>query len=285
MALVHSLWTKPMLNKERGVSLKKHLQTTIWCHALSVAYAKRSGEPIVLYTDELGRKLLSYLPYRQIYDINIPKETPSELWAAGKFFALKQMRLGDIHIDGDVFLKKLSLIRLLNKSLSENDLIVQNIEDTVGSEWYSECRSIAKHFDLHPIYNCTNAFSHAYNCGVVGLNSQDLKDKYLESYFSSLHQVQNRPEVIAAVRHSNCCVMDLLFEQQHLYEISEGYKCFCLLGRGEDAYNRAKELGYQHVLGSCKWDLLRKIKHELKMADPEIYHMTKTKLKYVLKSL
>ncbi len=285
MALVHSLWMKPMLNNSRGVSLKKHLKTTIWCYASSVAFAYKYNQPIVLYTDDIGRKLLSYLPYDHMYSLNIPADTPSELWAAGKFYALQQMNLGDIHIDGDVFLKSPSLIELMLSLMSKNDLIVQSIEDSwnVLSNYYSASRDIVNTFHIPLSPGCTSDYSYAWNCGVVGINNESLKAKYLEAYLSVLNYIKRHPDIIEVIRRTPNCTMDLLFEQQHLYELSKGYKVGNLLGAGKVAYDNAQQLGYQHILGSSKWDCLRQIKKQLKSVNPEIYEMTKIKEKYVLK--
>lgn len=284
MALVHSLWTQPMISRERGVSLKKQLETMLWCYASSVAFAHRYNVPIVLYTDKMGRQLLSHLPYTQVYDLDIPEDTPTELWAAGKFYALKKMQLGDIHIDGDVFLKTSEVHKLVHDGMQNNDLIVQSTEDSweVLSEWYKDSRDVVNQCDIRLLYECTANYSHAWNCGVVGINNQRLKDMYLESYFCSLKQVKERPEVLKAIHSKTHCIMDLLFEQQHLYELSKEYKVYNLLGSGKEAYSRSAEIGYQHILGSSKWECLRSIRKQLKRVDPELYEMTKVKIKYVI---
>lgn len=285
MALVHSLWMKPMLNNSRGVSLKKHLKTTIWCYASSVAFAYKYNRPIVLYADEIGRRLLSYLPYEHIYNLDIPEDTTTDLWAAGKFYALRQMQLGDVHIDGDVFLKSVRVHDAIRSLIESNDLIVQSMEDSwdVLSTWYKASRDIVDQYHIPLAKRCTSEYSYAWNCGVVGINNEQLKQEYLEAYFQVLDYIRNRPDIINTIHGTPDCTMDLLFEQQHLYELSKGYKVGNLLGAGKVAYDNAQQLGYQHILGSSKWDCLRQIKKQLKSVNPEIYEMTKIKEKYVLK--
>ena len=68
----------------------KRLIGNIWYYALSVAYAKRSGASIDLYTDTLGSKLLSDIPYDNIYVTldDLPSDLNPRFWAAGKMYAL-----------------------------------------------------------------------------------------------------------------------------------------------------------------------------------------------------
>lgn len=283
MALVHSLWTKPMLKNSRGEKLRKQIETTVWCTASSVAYAKKHNEEIHLYADGLGRDLLSFLPYDDIKKLNVPDNIPTEFWASGKFFALEDMNIGDIHIDNDVFLKTPELMAELKKGLSENDLIVQSIESSweVINTYYKKCRDVIKSNNIEFVNGLTAEYSPAYNCGIVGFNNEDLKMIYLESYFDSIKKIYSNSDAMQMISNDGETWMDLLCEQQHLYNLAEiyGFRVYNLLGEGEKIYDKALEIGYQHLLGSEKWVLLDNIKEQLFYLNPEIYKAALRKLK------
>lgn len=273
MALVHSLWTAPMLAKQRGETTAKQIESTIWCFASSVAYAKRNGECINLYADEHGCELLSFLPYDNIYLLDIPKEFPVEFWAAGKFFALANMELGDIHIDGDVFLKNPELMDIIHDGLAQSDLIVQSVENewTYDNEYYVNCLNVIRDNNII-LPNNPDYYSPAWNCGLVGFNNQELKDKYIIHYFESVYSIVSCPTAYNQIKTSRDTWMDLLLEQQHLYYLSKDYRVYNLLGKGKEAYQKSKEIGYQHLLGTDKWEQLDKIQKQLYYLDREIYY-------------
>ena len=283
MALVHSLWTAPMLNNERGQASRKQIVTTLFCFASSVVYAKRLGEDIHLYADDFGRKLLDFLPYDKIDTLDIPADFPTDFWAAGKFFALQKMQLGDIHIDGDVFLKTPELMEVINNRMLISDLIVQSIENswTCENEYYINCVNVIKDNGIVLPDNLPY-IAPAYNCGLVGLNNAVLKEKYLQRYFKSVDIIKNHPTALEQIRSNKETWMDLLIEQQHLFSLSKGYKVCNLLGSGEDAYINARILGYQHLLGDEKWEQIDLIKKQLYLRDREIYNAVMAKLNDIL---
>ena len=283
MALVHSLWTAPMLNNERGQASRKQIETTLLCFASSVVYVKRLGEKIHLYADDYGRELLDFLPYDKIDSLDIPANFPTDFWAAGKFFALQKMQLGDIHIDGDVFLKTPELMEVINNRMLISDLIVQSIENswTYENEYYINCVNVIKDNGIVLPDNLPY-IAPAYNCGLVGFNNAELKKRYLQHYIASVYEIKQNPSAIAQIRMNKETWMDLLLEQQHLFSLSKGYKVCNLLGSGEDAYINARILGYQHLLGDEKWEQIDLIKKQLYLRDREIYNAVMAKLNDIL---
>lgn len=273
MALVHSLWTAPMLAKQRGVKTQQQIESTIWCYASSVAYARRNRECINLYTDHLGRELLGFLPYNRIYNLGMPGNYPTEFWAAGKFFALEQMQLGDIHIDGDVFLKTPELMDIIHSNLAESDLIVQSLENewTYDNEYYINCLNVIRDNNI-TLPNNPDYYSPAWNCGLVGFNNDELKHKYIQHYANSVEAIISSESAMQKIRSNNETWMDLLIEQQHLYYLSKDYVVCNLLGSGDEAYENSRELGYQHLLGTDKWEQLDKIQKQLYYLDRDIYY-------------
>lgn len=273
MALVHSLWTKPMLNNERGVASKTQLESVIWCHASSVAYAKRLGEPIHLYTDDFGLQLLDLLPYDNIVKLDVPDNIPTDFWAAGKFFAYKKMKLGDIHIDGDVFIKTPILLDRIKQGMASHDLIVQSIENSwvYENEFYINCLRVITANNIH-FDGITDYYTPAYNCGLIGFSSDELKHKYIAHYLESIKRIYTNADAMAMIRSNNETWMDLVCEQQHLHTLAKGYKVYNLLGSGDECHYNAKQLGYQHLLGPDKWKFIDKIQQQLYYVDRDIYN-------------
>lgn len=272
MALVHSLWTAPMLNNERGVASKTQLESVIWCHASSVAYAKRLGEPIHLYTDDFGLQLLEFLPYDNIVNLDVPDNIPTDFWAAGKFFAYQKMQLGDVHIDGDVFIKTPMLLNKIKQGMASHDLIVQSVENswTYDNEYYQNCNRVITANNIH-FDGINDYYTPAYNCGLIGFSSDELKQKYIAHYLESIKRIYTNADAMAAIRSNKETWMDLICEQQHLYSIAQGYSVFNLLGVGDETYINAKQLGYQHLLGPDKWNYIDKIQQQLYYKDRDIF--------------
>ncbi len=100
--VVQSLWTKPVTDKAK-------LKILLYIAALSLAYAHESGYAVHMHTDSKDAKLLKDFGYDKLSTIldNIPDTVPTQLFAAGKYYAMKAEGLtGKVHIDIDVFLKK-----------------------------------------------------------------------------------------------------------------------------------------------------------------------------------
>lgn len=276
-----------MLNAAREVKARKQIITTIWCSASSVAYLKRLRQPIILYGDDFAQQILSFLPYNEVYDLNMYEDTPIGMWAASKFAALKQMNLQDIHIDSDVFLKTQKLIERIQYGIKNSDLIIQSIEgfERTTNHCYQTCFQAAQLFDMDFINGANGEIDAAYNCGLVGFNNCELKQKYLENYYHCKQQITDDKQAQQWIYDNNCW-FDLLAEQKNLYDIAhENYKVFNLLGSYKQAYINAKHLGYQHVLGNEKWKKLYDIKLQLKMLSPSIYRQTEKAVETALTKL
>lgn len=275
-----------MMQNRRDVRTKKQIITTLWCSASSVAYLKKLNQHIILFADKFAKDMLSYLPYEKIYPLNIPNNTPTYLWAQGKFFALKDMQLGDIHIDSDVFIKTQKLTDIIKYGVEHSDLIIQSIEDEdhTRNDFYQNCFDFAKICDINFLYGADNKHKPAYNCGLVGFNSDELKYKYLSNYMNILEQLTDNKQAEKLANKTKCWP-DLLFEQKNLFDIAKDYKIFNLLGTGKEAYKNALRYGYQHILGDGKWNQLYDIKLQLKNLNEDIYYQTQETIDYILDTL
>lgn len=281
MHFVHSLWTKPLIVNRRNIEFKRALLTTILCNATSVAWVTHLGGKINLYADGFGKDILSYLPYDNIFDLKVQTFIPTCTWAAGKFLALEQMKLGDVHIDGDVFLKSEKLIELCSDN--SYDMVIQSIENdkTTLKKYYNNVREIFIKNNIKT-NGCSLLESPSYNCGTIGFFNSELKQKYLVEYFTTLNNIINNKKCLAELNQNLDAIPDLILEQQFLFELAAPYKVNNLLGDAETMYNNAIALNYQHILGGFKEKQLNLIMQELKYVDEKIYKETMKQVDYLI---
>lgn len=281
MHFVHSLWTKPLIVNRRNVEFKTSLLTTILCNATSVAWIKHLGGKINLYADGFGRDMLGFLPYDNIYELNVPVYIPTCTWACGKFLALEKMPLGDVHIDGDVFLKSDKLIELCSDN--SYDMVVQSIENdkTTLKKYYSSIRALLIRNEIKS-KTCSFEESPSYNCGTIGFFNAELKQKYLVEYFTTLNNIINNKKCLLELNKNLNAIPDLILEQQFLYELAQPYMVNNLLGDADTMYNMAIKLNYQHILGGFKETQLNDIMNELKYVDETLYKEAVKQISFLL---
>ena len=268
LRIVHSFWTYPMIKTIRW-NESEQLQNNLWILALSVIYAKsHKNVQLILYTDDIGYNLLKDLPYDEIYttlnDIKI--EPYSEVfWAQGKFYAMQNEPLCSIHTDFDVFLKTDKCINSLLE-INNYDLIVQDIEFANGSAYDNQKINLMSKCNINTISE------YAYNCGVIGFNNQELKNKYFNNYF------QNKEKILQALSDKKLkpACYDLNIEQEYLYKISKDYNVKTLLGiknwnKYEEYNQKAIDLGYQHLIGKSKYIHINKVKQLVNYYNPNIF--------------
>ena len=260
--IVHSFWSIPALNNRMGVDNHLQLVVNVYCNAVSFAYAKAFNKRMVFYGDQYAQKFFNIIPYDAIYDINPINADKSFCWAQGKFSALKQMKLGDVHIDGDVFIKSKKCWDLIDSD--EWEVVVQSVEEPqLANEYYQYVRDTIEGFDF--LNNCKSLVGNAYNCGVVGIANPKLKDMYLETYVDAVNQTPMLTQEQALKIWP-----DLIYEQQFLYQLCQNNKIPVrnLLGvKQEEIYNNSIKLDYQHVLGSDKYIKFEFIRNELDYID------------------
>lgn len=296
MNFYHVYWSKPANNKRWNVG-DVQIIGNLWLYSLSVAYLKRLGQTINLYTDSKGKELLGHLPYDNIYTIldDIPNDQPDCCWAYGKIFVLPHVALGDVYIDGDVFIKSEKCIDKLKEyinydgyfaGIEDPEQIPFNMSENDDGYYFSKlCRENIywDHNNWINSYDFPNNIpvygKRACNAGVIIFNNAEYKYKFIESYEHMLSQLKRDENLIEVCEdHKHIC-LDLIFEQRFLYEIGKNYKMGFLL----DYYNRdedqrltsqADAIGYQHIIGSFKYTLIDKYKYILKNINPDIYEET-----------
>lgn len=289
MRFVHSLWTSPSLNGRWNFDAKTATLANIWYNTLSAAYIKKLGQEIVLYTDSFGKECLDHIPYDEIY-LTLEEKIPSDMcpimWACSKFYALDNEQLGSIHIDGDVFIKNQKCLDIINEK--EFDLFVQGEEDIVflSDKQTQEIYEDNNTWLLHLQYpeGCTQHGTNAYNTGVLSFNNQELKDKFIKSYFFMLNQVINDKTLTDKWEKYRDICPDLVIEQRFLYDIAKGYNVRCLIDYyRKQVHEDACSIGFQHVLSKKKYKVLDKCMATLKKLDVDLYNKTLEKHKEIEK--
>lgn len=257
MQLVHSFTSK-------GCNQEKLFYHTI-TFLLSCLFAKKNGFKINLHCDEIFKNYLSVAPYDNIYcDLEDLEWPHRRIYAHSKFHVMKKYPLGTIHIDGDVILMYPQLLDLLE--FSKYDVIVQCLEtkenwDGAGLyELSSESLKNCKYPEWAP-----RECNEMYNCGVVGINNQKLKDEYFETYFKMVDEFKKN----GIDMHS---VPDIIIEQKFLMDLcnKRGYKVKFLLNK-DNLQANANEIGYQHLIGDSKKRLHKKCLKIIYDLDKNVY--------------
>lgn len=255
---VHSFWTLPCRGDKN--KLGKYLTYFV----TSLAFIKKSGLPIVLHTDSFGKEVFKKFPYDEIYTTldNIPEDINPKFFAYGKFLAMKKENLGSVHIDGDVLIENEELAKkILN---FKSDLITQSIEEgrTIKRfyrRWdFDGCKDIVNK------YLPFEDFDFAYNCGTVGINNQELKDRYINDYLNLVNELKDYNF------ESKFAIPDLVCEQMLLYHLNNSSEIIL----GQEIVKDMRRLGYTHIMGPNKMndDILSLIKSKLLSINIDIYN-------------
>ena len=273
MSFVHSLYTLPIFTERNNISPMDNIHATIWNYAISLTCLKKLGQEVVLYTDDLGYRMLSFLPYDEIHLIlnNIP-EKYDMMWACGKFYAMQNEPLDSIHIDGDVFiLNESCLNNILSFKNSDFDLLIQDIEPDPS---YVYEMYLKKFVELPKELTTLNIdkSNDSCNVGIISFNNQELKNEYFLLYFSILEKVHTSNIKEFYDKHKDF-IIDLIPEQYFLWKICENkYKIQTLI---DFHYRNEAHLmdGYHHNIGLDKFDkhLNSVLQKRFKSFDKESY--------------
>jgi hypothetical protein len=272
MRLCHSIWTKPLISlHDNPIQI---LIYNIWLFSLSVAYIKKLDLPIVLHTDKSGKELLGFLPYDEIFESLNTISTSEYFWAAGKIYAQSYEPLGSIHIDGDVFLKNIELKELFE--FQDFDILIQNTEQ-INEVYTNHILIFNTYFKGNPAV--TEKFLSkvpAFNCGVVGFNNQKIKDLYISDYLNAISTCSKNKSFMDYISKNNdTFIPDLILEQWNLSLLAEKNSCKIkqILSNTEDIYSEATRIGFTHLIGKSKYDLIEKVKSRLFEINPTLFRM------------
>jgi hypothetical protein len=184
MRIIHSFWSKPMLddegNKISNLSYSSWVNKNMfyYSYALSTLLInKYYPGKVTLVTDKFGKNLLIdtlKLPYDEvIVELDCLNHYPKQFWALGKIYTYSLMNQPFIHVDYDFFLSK-----PFEKSFENADLVAYMDEDDSGRQnGYKKCiddyfsnytipTKVQKYFDSHQ--------NIAFNAGIYGGSKIDI---------------------------------------------------------------------------------------------------------------
>lgn len=262
--VIQSLWTKPITDKSK-------LLDTLFFTALSLEYAHRSGYKVNMHTDRKGMELLKDYGYENLLPTldEIPESVPTELFAAGKFFAMRaEGALGKVHVDTDVFLKKQGILDRFYKD-NKIDAICQMEEDM------PLVNHSALIIDMHILgYPAATRpdWQGSMNTGVIGFNNPILAAKYMSNYFEALEMyTKEKFDAYKKENPKSSLKFDFILEQINLSRMSIGYNVVTLVPTKEPNIV-ADKIGYQHLQGNAKWNDRTKIKSKLHNLNTKLYN-------------
>jgi hypothetical protein len=281
LTFVHTFYSEPLF-KKKFYSIKDALGIILWNYAYSLSCVKKYGYKIKLYTDEVGKEILSFLPYDDIIVLTDYKS--SEHFAASfKFYALEKCELGDILIDGDCFLVNKEMFDFILNN--DKDVLYSfyeindNILDLFGKEnrerqekYYSNMLNILELKKDEIKYELPKLYTLEYpNTSFLQIKNQELKDEYIKQYFyhKDLFIDSDFGETWP----------DIIFEQYFLKKIIEkhNYTKRAIISKYPEGSEEDRKLGFIH-LGAEKPKLLENVKECELEIDRNLYF--KTNLKY-----
>lgn len=275
MRIVHSLWAKPM--QSNRWFLENQLPKSVWLYGLSLHYAQKITDEVVLYTDKVGSEYLSCLPYTEIIDYGNELNTiDPKWWAYGKIKAIEKEPLGSIHIDGDVFLKSEKILPVLKKKA---DVVCQMLEK--GGHFEGAYIPQFRYFKKV----CSEELmrhKQAFNGGVFGFFCEELKGLFLQEYKSLIDRATSDVGIMRKM--DGKYEPNIMAEQWLVSYLAEklGSRVNFILDPIEvDKRNSlnavADELGFVHAWGKVKYEeaFLNKVKSILKQENYKLYKKIK----------
>lgn len=271
MKFIHTFWSKPLFNNKFN-----KFETLIKCTLLDYAYSahcvKKFGEKIILFADKKGAEILSPIPYDEVHIIDNLDEESVHFAAQIKFIALKNSNLGDVLIDGDLFLQKEDCIDILKEKIKNNDVVYSFFEP-----YEYVIRGSMKNYYIDLInkmnidiykkpYKLPIKYKDLYwmNTSLMGFTNQTLKDEYINQYY---HHKSFLKDI-----EFNHTWPDIIIEQHFLTLLCKNYKSSPIienfyydLGANQHALN----IGFTH-LGSLKPNYNDFCNDKLKEENPQL---------------
>ena len=255
MKYIHTFWSKPLIEKSLN-HYNKALEIILSNYAYSANCIHKINETIELYADEYGAELLSFIPYDKVHIISGLENENKHFAAQIKFYALKDCELGDVLIDGDLFILKPKVNEII-KNYKNYDLIYSFYEPSPYTlinksrvEYYEHALKKINEYKItfeEPYYWPIKYEDYEWiNASLMCFNNQELKKTYVEQYFKHKEMLQHID--------FDGFWPDIIIEQRFLTLLSNDYNKKALV---EDfhynpkANDKAIEIGLTH-LGELK---------------------------------
>lgn len=256
MRFVHTFWSKPLYNNKFN-TFNNSLNCILSNYGYSAACIKSFGEKIILYADEKGAELLSFILYDEVIIIDGLENESIHCAAQLKFEALKQYKDGDVIIDGDLFIqndKSLDFIKnydgdVLYSFYEPFEYLVHNLNIQIFSGIFYNLQRV----ELMNGYKLPVFFKDMGwpNTSLMKFNNKQALQDYIAQYKYHKDIIKNInfnngwPDVIIEQYFLKC----LCENKGYIYKpVIEGYP-------HKEANDYALEIGFTH-LGSRKINYL-----------------------------
>ena len=288
MRAVWTFWSKPyLLGGGLGWPNRVSMLSS-WI--LSVELAKQHFKETELVTDTYGARLLIDGLGLEFSHISLVldslSDSDSDWWIQGKLLAYAEQKHSFLHIDHDVF-----LWNELPKNLLAADVIVQNPEPVKRgfSDWYmpetiSNLVNLTQEGWLPAEWNWyvnqPEIMQTAYCTGIFGGHKIDFINYYAQLAFKILRYPGNQAAwklLDNKMRH--CATIEQYFLAaclMHMNNISirsDSTEVRPLFASVQDAVDRAKDIGYTHLIGFAKHnaDIIHRLEEKVKELFPAKY--------------
>lgn len=261
MKIYHSFWEEGWNNFDEKVYNM---------HKLSALLALKNYGNITLITTNIGKELLSTIPYTNIelfdpeVDLNF-KQT----WSISKLFAYRQIIKKNepfFHIDYDVF-----LFKKMPNWFETAKVVYQHNED---SKYLNEYYKFDMFFqNCKNTYNSNPSINYAYNLGIFGGTDIKSISFYIESAFELLYDSENKKnywfnEEIPLYHGTKATIVEQWYLACCLNKL--GVMPTPLLPDNYKLNDDAIKLGYCHVWGAKhKEEVHKKIANKIKKIESE----------------
>lgn len=194
MKFAHSFWSKPLYNCKFD-KFEESLKNILSNYTLSLLLLHTHHESVTLYTDKKGAELLSFLPYDNVVIIDGLDNESIHFAAQIKFEALKRMDLGDVLIDGDLFLRSQEVINIIKDS--KEDVICSffepyqfTLENPINRR---KCVALSKLLTNIVDFDVPSNFKDFewMNTSLMKFNNKQLLDEYIRRYEYNKQQCSN----------------------------------------------------------------------------------------------
>lgn len=259
MIFAHAFWSKPLYSQKFS-KISTSVAVTLLDYAYSVQCVHKFGHTIKLYADKRGIELLKDIPYDEIIELDIDDNTPIHFAASVKFFALQQMDLHEILIDGDIILESSNIFKVIQKSKSdvlysffENNEYIQKNANT--PEYFTKLLKLINNDKLDYVIPNFNDLEYP-NTSLLKFNNQQLKDEYIEQYFRNKSYIES-------IDFEETWP-DIIIEQYFLLGLLEdkNYTHTAIIKNYPNITQYEKDLGFTH-LGNQKVQTLKRVQSKL----------------------
>lgn len=270
MRFVHTFYSVPLLANKFN-KYETSMTFTITNYAYSAHCVKKLGQEIILFTDEKGKELLGFIPYDEIIVIkNI--EHSKHFAAQFKFKALQQCKLGDVIIDGDLFIKKQEA---LDRIKDDTNAVIYSFFEPYNYTLRGTMRNyyinlLAKMRKVQYLdgYELPKKWGDMgwMNTSLMRFNDGELLQEYIRQYEHHKHILQDI--------NFEGEWPDIIIEQYFLTQLCKNTKTKAIV---EDfwvdpLYNyKSAEMGFIH-LGAAKPGYQKILNRDLSKENPELWY-------------